>query len=62
LEGIEEKVFIKIDGDLLKQYQKKMLIELLQRERLLQFNLFILNLVMNKFKSLNQMVLRLKLG
>ena len=46
--GIEEKVYMKVDGDLIKGIPEKMLIELLQKEKLHQFNLFILNLMRNK--------------
>ena len=46
--GIEEKVYMKVDGDKLKLFQKKMLIELQQREKRHLFNLYILNLMMNK--------------
>ena len=42
--GIEEKVFMKVDGDLIK---------LRQKVKLHQFNLFISNLMMIKLKNLN---------
>jgi len=41
--GIEEKIFIKLMMKLLRLFQKKMLIEHQQKEKLLQYSLFILN-------------------
>ena len=46
--GIEEKVFMKIDGEIVKLFQKKMLIEHQQREKHHLYNLFILNLMKHK--------------
>ena len=48
--GIEEKVFMKIDGEILKLFQKKMLIEHQLKEKHHQFNLFILNLMITNRK------------
>ena len=50
--GIEEKVFMKVEGEKIQAVPKRMLIELLLRVKLLQFNLFILNLQMNKLQNL----------
>ena len=41
--GIEEKVYMKVDGDLIKQSQRKMWIEHLRKEKLHQCNSFTLS-------------------
>ena len=55
--GIEEKVFIKIDGESIKAIPEEDVDRTSAEGKLPQFNSYILNLVMNKFKSSNQMVL-----
>ena len=53
--GIEEKIFMKIDNEKVESCsRKKMWIEHQQKEKLLRYNLFILNLTMIKSINLNQ--------